>query len=258
MRHLFIPILFFFLGFQTLHAQPLVVNSFSPTTAPVGATISFQCSEFNGYIVDVFFGGVICQQFTEFDGTSFSAVVPVGALSGQIEIQYSGQSAGSLFTSPFTVCTGRNALTFNTPQANAGSSIQIYGDGFNTSNANNIVFFGDARATVTSSSLYTLTVTVPPGADYSRVTVLNTATRITQSSARPFHTTFPSKYALTANDFNSPVSFANAGCTVVAPCLNTPPEVVDIDGDGRPEVVFSDKSKLLIHRNVSAAGKLTT
>ena len=258
MRHFFVPILFLFLGIHTLHAQALVVSSFSPTTAPVGATVSFQCGEFNGYIVDVFFGGVICQQVSEFDGTGFTAVVPVGALSGPIEIQYSGQSAGNLFTSAFTVCNGRNALTFNAWQGNVGSTLQIYGDGFSNTIANNIVFFGDARATVTNASLYQLTVTVPPGADYSRATALNTTTRITQSSARPFHTTFPSKYTLTANDFNSPVSFANVGCTTTSNCLNTPPDVVDIDGDGRPEVIFSDRSKLLIHRNVSAAGKLTT
>jgi hypothetical protein len=258
MKRFLFPIVLLLLGIHTVHAQPLVVNSFSPTVAPVGATVSFQCSEFNGYIVDVFFGGVICNQVSEFDGTSFSAVVPVGAASGPIEVQFSGQAVGNLFTSAFTVCTGRNALTFNTPQAKAGTSIQIYGDKFSTSNANNIVHFGDARATVTSSSLYTLTVTVPTGADYSRISALNTATRITQSSARPFHTTFPSKYSLSANDFNAPISFANTGCTVVAPCLNTSPESVDIDGDGRPEVVFSDKSKLLIHRNVSSAGKLTT
>jgi hypothetical protein len=61
-----------------------------------------------------------------------------------------------------------------------GSTVTINGTGFNTTAANNVVIFGTTRAAVTAASATQLTVTVPIGATYAPITVLNSATGLFQ------------------------------------------------------------------------------
>ncbi|MBC7552577.1 MAG: IPT/TIG domain-containing protein, partial [Taibaiella sp.] len=63
--------------------------------------------------------------------------------------------------------------------ANPGTTITITGTNFNTTAANNIVYFGATQATVSSASSTSLTVTSPVGATYARLSVLNTGISLT-------------------------------------------------------------------------------
>ena len=56
----------------------------------------------------------------------------------------------------------------------AGTTVTISGTDFNTIPSNNVVFFGATRATLTMASATSLTVTVPTGATFAPITVLNT------------------------------------------------------------------------------------
>jgi hypothetical protein len=64
------------------------------------------------------------------------------------------------------------------------TSVTITGTGFSTVAADNIVFFGATKATVTASTATTITATVPAGASYHPITV--TTGNLTAYSALPF------------------------------------------------------------------------
>jgi hypothetical protein len=70
------------------------------------------------------------------------------------------------------------------------SSVTITGTNFNTTPANNIVYFGATRATVNTASATSLNVTVPIGATYMPVSVNNTASALTGYSQYPFLPTY--------------------------------------------------------------------
>lgn len=78
-----------------------------------------------------------------------------------------------------------------------GTSVTITGSNFRATASQNIVFFGATRATVTAATTTSLTVTVPAGATYQPVTVLNTTTDLIGSSKVPFRVvkSFLSEYS---------------------------------------------------------------
>ncbi|MFM7853360.1 MAG: FG-GAP-like repeat-containing protein, partial [Flammeovirgaceae bacterium] len=84
-----------------------------------------------------------------------------------------------------TISIIRNNPTFNsppditgfTPKSGAiGTSVVITGTSFSTTPANNIVMFGATAATVSAATSTSLTVTVPSGATYAQISVLNMST----------------------------------------------------------------------------------
>src|SRR5471030_1583932 len=89
--------------------------------------------------------------------------------------------------SVFHALAATPAITSFSPASGpVGTSVTITGSGFNTTAANNIVFFGATVAQVTSASATILTVIVPAGATYQPISVLNGGTQLTGYSAKPF------------------------------------------------------------------------
>src|SRR5690349_6659139 len=78
--------------------------------------------------------------------------------------------------------------TFTPASGVAGATVTITGTNFSTTPANNIVYFGAVKATVTSATATQLIATVPYGANYSPITV--TVNGLTASSSTPFILTF--------------------------------------------------------------------
>ena len=76
--------------------------------------------------------------------------------------------------------------SFSPTSGATGTIVTITGTGFNTTAANNIVFFGATMATVTAASTTSLTVTVPVGASYQPISVLNGSKALIGYSAKPF------------------------------------------------------------------------
>ena len=99
-----------------------------------------------------------------------------------------------------------------TPQKGAvGQTVVITGSNFNTTAANNIVYFGATRAVVTVANAGSITATVPPGASYAPITVINTGTGLSAYSRTNFHPVFtPNKNTITITDFAPKQDFTTA------------------------------------------------
>src|SRR6188508_160230 len=116
-----------------------------------------------------------------------------------------------------------------------GTSVIITGTNFNAVPANNIVYFGAVRAMVISGSTISLTVTVPAGATYQPISVLDNITGLTGYSSKPFITTFANPFGtgMPANFYKPKVDFA----------VGTNPRNIatgDLDGDGKPDLVITN------------------
>ncbi len=134
-----------------------------------------------------------------------------------------------------------------------GSTVTITGTGFNTTPANDVVYFGATRATVSAASATSLTVTVPTGATYDYVTVNNTAFGLTAYSGMPFLPTYNNTgFVPGTENFNPGILFQDTANT------NEGRAIVDIDGDGKLDVVLlKAHNALAIYRNTSSGGSVS-
>ncbi|MCF8449062.1 MAG: FG-GAP-like repeat-containing protein, partial [Taibaiella sp.] len=135
-----------------------------------------------------------------------------------------------------------------------GTSVTINGTGFNTTDANNIVYFGATQATVTGSSTTSLTATVPTGATYKSLSLNNQDCALTGYSQYPFLPTYNnSAFAPATVNFNPRTSFTSG----------TSPNSVaigDIDGDGKPDLAVTNNVShtVSVYRNTSSSGSITS
>lgn len=137
--------------------------------------------------------------------------------------------------------------TFAPASGAIGSSVILSGSGFNTTTSQNIVFFGATQATVTAASATNLTVSVPIGANFKYITVTNLAVNLTAYSAKPFIVTLAGKIAFaTKQDY-----YTNTN-----PAALRAVTMVDIDGDGKPDMVAASEggSPITVLRNTSTSG----
>ncbi len=143
-----------------------------------------------------------------------------------------------------------------------GDTITIGGTGFNTTAANNVVYFGATRATVIGASGGTsLSVKIDTGATYASITVLNTASHLSGLSPRPFKMTFPYAYFIPGRINLKPKVDFTAGSGAPNPYIAA---IGDIDGDGKPDLVVNNRGDtgnagtVLIYRNISTPGAINT
>ncbi len=130
-----------------------------------------------------------------------------------------------------------------------GTSVTINGAGFSNTPANNIVFFGETRGNITTSTSTQLTVKVPVGATYQPISV--TVGGLTGFSNKPFLVTFPEGGTINASSFTSPVGLGpDSGGFGVA--------LGDLDGDGKTDVAVTDyfANSIRIFRNTSTPGTI--
>jgi hypothetical protein len=141
--------------------------------------------------------------------------------------------------------------SFSPLTGTVGSSVTIAGTDFEPTPANNTVYFGAVRATVTSASSTSLSVTVPSSATYAPITVTSTVTGLTAYSRAPFIVTFPSSQSIDTRAFAAKVDFAMDNNPFML-------AVGDLDGDGRTDAVAAstDSSFFTLLRNTSAAGTI--
>jgi hypothetical protein len=144
-------------------------------------------------------------------------------------------------------------ITSFTPTSGAvGATVTITGTSFNNTPANNIVFFGATRATVTVATATGLIVTVPTGATFGAITVLNTGTSLAAYSTQFFNPTFsPNKSSITTADIEAKVDFTT-GTSPYSVAIG------DLDGDGKPDlaVANSGSNTVSVFRNTSTSGSI--
>jgi hypothetical protein len=162
------------------------------------------------------------------------------------------------FLSLVTVTVKAQTITSFTPVSGptgsqGSTTITITGTGFNTTAANNVIFFGAVSAIPSAATATSITVTVPAGATYQYLSVLNKGTNLkaTAYSQEPFIPTFYNEGAMQFSG-NTDYSFSYA---------STKPyfKVGDIDGDGKPDVVLLNvaANSVSVLRNTSAPGSLS-
>lgn len=226
---------------NTITPQPYIA-SFAPSLGESGSTVTIKGSNFTGSTA-VHFGGIPAASFTVDSDTAITAIVGTGA-TGDISVTNS-YGKGSL--RGFTLGQPPVIYSFSPLSGPIGTTVTIAGDHFSAVAAENIVFFGGVRAQVKTADTKTLTVIVPPSANYKPITV--TTRHQTASSPRIFVTTFPGAY----KQFTS----ASFGGNVTVPGTYSG-DVADIDGDGKPDLItFNSSSNIAIHRNTSTPGKIT-
>eukprot|EP01041_Mallomonas_annulata_P005482 gene5482-11029_t len=139
--------------------------------------------------------------------------------------------------------------------ANPGTSVTITGSNFNTTPANNIVYFGATKATVTAASTTSITATVPVGATFMPVSVNNIASALTGFQQYPFLPTFDnSGYVAGVVNFNDRVNFTASGSNPAMVSMK------DIDGDGKTDLAITNFSSnvVSIFRNIATSGTVTS
>jgi hypothetical protein len=143
--------------------------------------------------------------------------------------------------------------SFSPASGSVGTTVIITGTGFGSQPADNIVFFGAVKATVTTAGSTSLSVTVPAGATFQPISI--TVNKLTGYSARPFVITFPGAGPFTWGSFADVVKFTTE-LYPYAVCNS------DLDGDGKADLAAPSNanvpaSSVNVLRNTSTPGMLS-
>jgi hypothetical protein len=216
-----------------------VINSFTPTSGLIGTIVKIKGSNLTG-ATEVRFGGAPASSFTVDSSTGITATVGAGA-SGIVTVTSPGGTA-SLPGFTYNLPT----ITSFTPASGpVGTTVTIAGSHFDPTPANNTVYFGAVKATVSGGTDSSLIVKVPVGATYQPISV--TAHNLTGYSNKLFSVTFNGGGDL----FTSSPFLAKLDVTTG----NFPHSVGsgDFDGDGKIDLLVSkgSDSVLTILKNTS-------
>jgi ligand-binding sensor domain-containing protein len=144
--------------------------------------------------------------------------------------------------------------SFSPTSGSVGTTVTLTGTNFDPTPANNVVIFGATRATVTAATSTQLAVTVPTGATFAPITVLNTITGLLAYSNSNFTPTFsPNKGSITTADFTPKVDFT-------AGAFPWSMSIGDLDGDGNADLAVANygSNTVSVYRNTSSSGSITT
>lgn len=146
-------------------------------------------------------------------------------------------------------------ITSFTPESGpAGTSITITGTGFSATAANNTVYIGASKATVTGATATTITATVPASTAPSPISV--TVANLTAYSRLPFMVTSAGPLTLSLASFPLRTDFP-AGDIPAFPAL------ADYNGDGKLDMVVANQgfantgTTISVFKNTSSAGSIT-
>lgn len=177
--------------------------------------------------------GVAVNTFSVISATEISAQFPA-QLSGTILVTTAYGTARLYGFSSKPVPLIRS---FSPARGPIGTIVTLIGSNFDALAANNIVFFGAVRAEVLSASTTSLSVKVPAGANYHPISVA--AGGLVAYSAAPFVVTYDhgASVFLKRNAFAPKQDIATSEPLFIDTYVNS----ADLDGDGRPDLVTTNK-----------------
>jgi hypothetical protein len=175
---------------------PPSIASFSPETAPAGASVQIDGTGFMG-VTEVTFGGVLAGAFTVTADSAIAVTVPSGAVNGPIEVTNLAGNAAS--DTDFTVIVPPAILTFVPAIGEAGTVVALLGSGF--TGATSVAFTGAEALVFTVVSDTTITTVVPTGATTGPVSVTNAAGTAVSGSD------FIYVQTVSANDLSAPFGY---------------------------------------------------
>lgn len=135
-----------------------------------------------------------------------------------------------------------------------GTNVVITGNNFSTIASDNIVYFGMVRATVMAATTTQLTVQVPVGATYQRISI--TVNAMTAYSSKIFKVTFSGAAAVfTSRSF----VYAARVDSVDQAVETTNYSLGDFDNDGKVDVVTVDRTSnsMTVYKNLSVGEVVT-
>jgi hypothetical protein len=142
-----------------------------------------------------------------------------------------------------TLSLAQPLITDFTPKTGeVGTLVTITGTNFNTIDTNNVVYFGATKAIVDTAWADSLKVTVPTGATFLPISVLNVTTGLIGLSAQPFLVAFPCGGDINSTSFAPKLDFTTG---------NEPYNIAagDIDGDGKTDLISTNFGSISIFLN---------
>ncbi len=145
--------------------------------------------------------------------------------------------------------------SFSPASAEVGASVTITGTNFDATPANNIVYFGSVKATVTAATTTSLTVTVPAGSTHSSISVnTNGLIALTKSFFRVTNVSI-SPRQITGSNFGNNIEFSSIsgvnGDNIIL--------AGDFNNDGKVDIVKAGSNNVRVHLNqMSNNGTIST
>ena len=155
--------------------------------------------------------------------------------------------------------------SFSPTSGAVGATVTITGTGFNTTAANNVVYFDGVKAAVTSTSATQIILTVPSGSSgNSKIKVINLQAGATSSKSQFTTTFFNANFGngnYSSNAFFGTINFTNGSDWQTTSDYKSIVNCADFNLDGFPDYVnISNNSAIIkVHKNnLTAAGQVIT
>ncbi len=143
--------------------------------------------------------------------------------------------------------------SFTPSKGNPGTTVTIFGNGFDPTASNNVVYFAGMAAEITNASPTQLIVKVPQGATYGLLSLTNKTTGVVCRSSRPFNPTFTDGGRIIPSSLKTKVDISLTGVVDIYGV-----SAGDIDGDGWMDVVVSESGgNTSVLRNLGTGGDIT-
>lgn len=168
-------------GITRQPSSTLAVLQFTPSSSPVGATITIYGTGFSATPASntVKFNGTTATVLTA-STTVLTANVPAGATTGAISVTVGANTATS--STAFTVGSGAPTLAnFNPVVGNYGATVTLTGTNYDTTPINNRVAFAAAMGVVATATSTSIMVPVPSTAQTGPISVSTIQGKATSS-----------------------------------------------------------------------------
>jgi autotransporter-associated beta strand protein len=230
----------------TITGTPALPAITGPATVPLGATVTLANSTT---------GGTWSSNNPAIASVNTTSGLVSGLTVGSTTITYSYTNSCGITgytTTGINVVAIPSVISVTPNTAIPGATVTISGSSFNTTAANNIVFFGAARATVATASASVLTVTVPLGASFAHITVTDSTTGQAAFSPREFLPVYANSGLMSDSIYFKPAVNFTTGSLPIGVAMG------DLDGDGKADMVVTNSgpNNMFVYRNTSTTGSV--